>query len=213
MVEGRELDAVLFDFGGVLGGNPGGIMAGRIAEFGLTRDRFMSIALGPLDDDTDHPWHAAERGEITLEQFVARIEPFWRAEGLTAFPEPPGVEEFVQSIRPIPEMVAVARDARAAGYRTAIVSNMVADWAVWRTIIGADELVDVVVDSADVGLRKPAPEIYRLALERLGVAADRALFLDDFPWNITGAEAVGLNAMHVTDPIAAAAELRARLDV
>ncbi len=98
-------------------------------------------------------------------------------------------------------MVAAARDARAAGYRTAIVSNMVSDWSAWRTVIDAEALVDVVIDSSDVGLRKPSEAIFRLALDRLGVRAERSIFLDDFEWNLLGAAAIGMQTMHVTDTV------------
>jgi len=89
---------------------------------------------------------------------------------------------------------------------------VIRDWAdAWRSIVDAESLVDVVIDSAEVGLRKPNAAIYELALSRLDVVADRAIFLDDFPWNIEGAKAVGLVTMHVVDAIESAAELRVRL--
>ncbi|MFW2332781.1 HAD family hydrolase [Ilumatobacter sp.] len=207
----RRLDAVLFDFGGVLSTSPLALMASRMDEFQLTREQFMPIVLGPLHEDGDHPWHRAERGELDLAGFDIAAEPLWRAAGHTEFPSPPSVDELLASIGPAPEMVAVARDARSAGYRTAIVSNMVSDWSAWRTVIDADALVDVVIDSSDVGLRKPSEAIFRLALDRLGVRAERSIFLDDFEWNLLGAAAIGMHTMHVTDTVAAAAELRERL--
>jgi len=114
-------------------------------------------------------------------------------------------------LRPIPEMIDAARAVRAAGYRTAILTNNVREWGSWRTRWDADNLVDVVVDSSQVGLRKPNPAIFELTVEQLGSPMERTLFLDDFPWNIAGADAVGLQTMHVTDPVAAAAALRDRL--
>jgi epoxide hydrolase-like predicted phosphatase len=207
----RHLDAVLFDFGGVLGSSPTPLMVRRMQEHGLALEQFFPIALGPLEEDGDHPWHRAERGELDLAAFAAAIEPMWRAAGFDSFPSPPGPEELLATIGPIPEMVAVARDVRAAGVRTAIVSNMVPDWVGWRAIVDADALVDVVIDSAQVGLRKPDPAILRLALDRLGVAPERALFLDDFAWNLPSARALGITTIHVTDPPAAAMELRALL--
>ena len=207
----RDLDAVLFDFGGVLSTSPLGLMSKRMDQYGLTREQFMPVVLGPLHEDGDHPWHRAERGELDLAGFDAAAEPLWRSLGLEAFPSPPSSEELFGAIGPAPEMVAAARDARSAGCRTAIVSNMVSDWSAWRTVVDADALVDVVVDSSEVGLRKPDPAIYRLALERLGAVPERSIFLDDFEWNLAGAAAVGMHTMHVTDPAAGAAALRERL--
>lgn len=187
------------------------MMLQAMSELGVTAEQFLPIALGPLDRDTDHPWHRAERGEMTLAQMVGAIEPMWREAGFSAFPTPPTPDTMMAAIAAVPEMVAVARDAREAGYRTAIVSNMISDWSAWRSIIDADRLVDVVIDSSEVGMRKPNPAIFQLALDRLDVAAQRTLFLDDFDWNLGGAESLGIHTMHVTDPVRAAADLRSRL--
>jgi len=117
----------------------------------------------------------------------------------------------LRAIGPAPQMVAIAGDARAAGLRTAIVSNMVSDWSSWRTVVDVDQLVDVVTDSSEVGLRKPNEAVYLLALERLGTVAERSIFLDDFEWNLAGASVVGMQMMYVSDTVTAAAELRDRL--
>lgn len=207
----RPFDAVLFDFSGVLGSSPTPLMLSRMQAMGLTLEQFLPIALGDVTADDDHPWHRAERGELDRAGMIAAAEPLWRAAGLTEFAGPPTWEEIAAAVTPIPEMVAVARDARAAGYRTAIVSNMIPDWAGWRTIVDADDLVDVVIDSAVEGVRKPNPAIYRLALDRLDVAAERTVFLDDFEWNLGTAAALGITTLHVTDPVAAAGELRTLL--
>jgi epoxide hydrolase-like predicted phosphatase len=57
------------------------------------------------------------------------------------------------------------------------------------------ELFDVVVISAEVGLHKPQPEIYRLAAERLGVEPQNCIFVDDLRENVEGAEAVGMTGV------------------
>ena len=59
-----------------------------------------------------------------------------------------------------------------------------------------DQWFDVVVASCEVGSCKPAPEIYRICLERLGVSADAALFVDDRLENIQAARDLGLHALH-----------------
>ena len=66
---------------------------------------------------------------------------------------------------------------------------------------------DAVVDSSEVGHRKPERAIYDLTAERLGVEPSRIIFLDDFGPNVAGARAAGWTAIHVTDPIEALAEL------
>ena len=71
------------------------------------------------------------------------------------------------------------RRLRAAGVRTALVTNNAAEFAAtWRPLLPLGELFDAVVDSSEVGLRKPDPRIFRHALARLGgVAPERAVFL------------------------------------
>ncbi len=208
----RGVDAVIFDFAGVLSSSPGEAMAAGMDGFDIDLMTFMSIVLGPLHDDGDHPWHQLECGTITMDEYLAATEVLWRAEGYESFPMPPGEGDIMSVLRPMPEMIDAARAVRAAGYRTAILTNNVREWGGWRTAWDADNLVDVVIDSCQVGLRKPNAAIFELTIERLGgPSPERTLFLDDFPWNIAGAEAVGLQTMHVTDPVTAAAELRQRL--
>jgi HAD superfamily hydrolase (TIGR01509 family) len=71
----------------------------------------------------------------------------------------------------------------------------------WRDRIPVDDLFDAVVDSSAVGMRKPDPRIYLHTLDLLGVADPaRAVFLDDHPGNVAGAERAGLAGIVVADP-------------
>lgn len=209
-----DIDAVIFDFAGVLSTSPMAAMMSRSEGFDMDLATFLPIMLGPLDDDSDHPWHELERGRITADEFEAAVEPSWRAAGATDFPRLPRGDEFLGFLHPVPEMIDTARAVRAAGYATAILTNNTKEWGAWRTTWDADNLVDVVIDSCEVGLRKPNPAIFELTVERLGgMPFERCLFLDDFPWNVAAAAALGFQTMHVTDSVAAAAELRARLQL
>ena len=100
-----------------------------------------------------------------------------------------------------PDVVQIARDARALGVKTAVVTNNVREFGNgWRAMLPVDELFDVVVDSAHAGVRKPDPRIFELALERLGgIAPGDAVFLDDFPGNLAAAERLGLRGILVED--------------
>ena len=119
----RMIDAVIFDFAGVLSTSPALGMIARAADFDVDLGAMSSVMLGPLDVDSDHPWHRLERGEITTGQYAADIEPLWRATGATSFPSLPRGEELLEVLQPVPEMIATARDVRVAGYRTAILTN------------------------------------------------------------------------------------------
>ena len=209
-----DVDAVIFDFAGVLSTTPTTEMLARAEIHGIDLVTFLPIMLGPLDDDGDHPWHELERGRITMDEFEAAIEPMWRAAGATDFPRVPRGDELLSFLRPVPEMIAVAADVRSAGYRTAVLTNNTKEWGVWRKAWDADNLVDVVVDSCEVDLRKPNPAIFELTVELLGgPPIERCLFIDDFPWNVSAADAMGFQTMQVADPVTAAGDLRRLLDL
>jgi putative hydrolase of the HAD superfamily len=78
-------------------------------------------------------------------------------------------------------------------------------------MLPVDEIFEVVVDSAFVGARKPDPPIYELTLERLGVAAEAALLVDDIEINCEAARGLGLRAVVFRDAEQAIAEIEAAL--
>ena len=112
------------------------------------------------------------------------------------------------------DVVDVVRAIRADGRSTALLTNNASELRdLWRPLIPLDELFDVVVDSSEVGMRKPAPAIFLLTLEQLGgVEPARTVFLDDAEANIVGARAVGMQAILVgVDHRPAMAQLEALL--
>jgi epoxide hydrolase-like predicted phosphatase len=191
------------------------MMRRQIDESGIDVDidigTFVQIMMGPLDAEGDHPWHRLERGQIDYDDYTAGIEPLWRAAGFEAFPSLPRGDAIITGMTKIPEMIDAAIAVRAAGYRTAILTNNIKEWGAWRQVWDADNLVDVVVDSCEVDMRKPNADIFEHTVSLLGTQTERTLFLDDFPWNIAGADKVGLQTMQVTDPVGAAAALVDRL--
>jgi epoxide hydrolase-like predicted phosphatase len=96
-------------------------------------------------------------------------------------------------------MVERAQRIVASGYRTALVTNNAHEFRDgWRKLVPADALFQVIVDSSEVGMRKPDPRIFELALERLGgVPPERALFLDDAASNLVAAEKIGIRTVLV----------------
>lgn len=90
------------------------------------------------------------------------------------------------------DLHGVLATARAAGLRTALLSNAERD----EHLAGPwPQLVDVAVRSGEVGLRKPDPRVYALVAERLGVAPDRCVFVDDLVANVRGAVAAGMTGV------------------
>jgi epoxide hydrolase-like predicted phosphatase len=167
-------------------------------------DEVLELVMGPYDRDTDHPWHRVERGELSLAEFGAYVEAETKARGIALTrPGGGGMSEMVAR----PEVVATIRRLRSDGYRTALLTNNARELApLWRPLLPLDELFDLVVDSSEVGMRKPDPRIYRLVLDGLGVEPARTVFLDDAPGNVAGAAAVGIHAILVDDDFLIALE-------
>ena len=131
-----------------------------------------------------------ERGELSEEDFAERF-----GELLELEPERRGglVDRMFGHIEPDEEMVEAVRRARAQGIRTGLISNSMGAGRYDRASF--PELFDGVVISAEVGLHKPQPEIFRLGAERAGVAAEECVFVDDLRENCEGAETVGMTAV------------------
>ena len=94
-----------------------------------------------------------------------------------------------------------------------MLTNNVREWEpLWRAKLPVDEIFEVVVDSAFVGMRKPERAIYELTLERLGdVDASECVFVDDVDVNCAMATELGMTAVHYRDPESAIAEIRAAI--
>lgn len=205
-----SITALLFDFGGVFTPSPFSVVRAAAVDLGVSEQVAIELCFGPYAEDGDHPWHRLERGEVRLE--VAHQE-------LLALASAAGVEiDVFQVLAKVGRedddrvlMVERVKALRQAGYRTALVTNNIAEFGEgWRQLIPVDELFELVVDSCQVGVRKPDPQIFRLALERLdGVRPEQAVLLDDFEANVAGARQIGMHGIVVGDD---RAEALARLD-
>ncbi|REH55830.1 HAD superfamily hydrolase (TIGR01509 family) [Kutzneria buriramensis] len=109
-----------------------------------------------------------------------------------------------------PPLIGAVLAAREAGIRTALLSN--ADGP-GEPIPWLDRLFQVLVFSGDVGVAKPDVEIYRLTVERLGLAPAECVFVDDLAVNVRGAVRAGLVGVHHTSVAATLAELSVLLGV
>jgi putative hydrolase of the HAD superfamily len=183
----RTIDTAIFDLGGVIMRN--GSPADLARRFpGFDPAVVLPILMGPYHEDTDHPWHRLERGELTLAEVRAANLAALEAAGVG--PLPPPTEMAFEANE---DMVELVRDLRRTGLRTGLLTNNARELRErWWGLLPYDELFDDVLDSHEVGMRKPNPAIYRLALERLGATADRTAFLDDIASNVAAAQAEGM---------------------
>ena len=203
-------DVLICDFGGVLT-TP--IQEGFLAfqdESGVTLEQ-LGTALGrAAEEHGEHPLFALERGEITEVEFASRVQPHLE----DGFDQLRLRTLYFERLRPNEAMVDYVRELRGRGVRAALLTNNVREWEpLWRAKLPEiDELFELVVDSAFVGLRKPDAAIYSLTLERLGgVTADRCVFVDDLDVNCEAARALGMAAVRFESAEQAIPEIESAL--
>jgi epoxide hydrolase-like predicted phosphatase len=108
-------------------------------------------------------------------------------------------------------MVVAVRAAHDAGIHTGLVSN---SWGVRRyprPLLG--ELFDGIVISGELGIRKPAPRMYELGAERIGVEPAACVYVDDLPFNLKPAQELGMATIHHVQATETIAELERLLGV
>jgi epoxide hydrolase-like predicted phosphatase len=99
------------------------------------------------------------------------------------------------------EVVVAASRIKSRGLRTAIVTNNVKEFRDrWVESVPIDSICHEIVDSSEIGIRKPDPRIFEHALVQLGgIHPERTIFIDDFPGNVRAADAVGMRGVLMTD--------------
>ena len=95
------------------------------------------------------------------------------------------------------DVLPFLRRLRDRGIKIAIVSNCTENTRALLVATGVDALSDTLVLSCEVGAAKPAPEIFQCALDRLGVSADAAVFVDDQPGFCAGSVALGIRTVQI----------------
>lgn len=202
------VNTVIFDLGGVLSSSGRALdVVHRFPDH--PAEEVMAVMLGDYASDTDHPWHRLERGEISLDDYRTSIGRMIAEAGFTMRdPQPSNPRsglnfEFVRS----EAMYELVHDLKDHGCRLGVLTNNIREFRNrWRSLMDFDTLFDDVVDSHEVGLRKPHPAIYELSLSRLGARAEEAAFLDDMDVNVRAASALGIHGVLVESDQSAAIE-------
>jgi putative hydrolase of the HAD superfamily len=201
--------ALISDFGGVLTSPlQGGFLAYQ-EESGVSLEDLGLAMARATEEHGEHPLFVLERGEISESEFRARIEPHLE----DGFDLTRLRTLYFERMEPNRAMIEFVREVRGRGLRTALLTNNVREWEpLWRAKLPEiDELFEVVVDSAFVGMRKPDPAIYELTLERLGVAAEESVFVDDLERNCDTARSLGMSVVRFERAEQAIPELRSAL--
>lgn len=210
-----DLKGVIFDYGGVLTSPLLGTMDSFVDGDGIDPESFRTamrdwLGLSYGTDAEESPVHALERGEIDVPDFERQL-----AARLTTVDGGPVeadglLTRMFSGFGAEPMMAEALRHAKQAGLSTALLSN---SWGNEYPREGWDELFDVVVISGEVGMRKPEARIYELAADRLGLAPQQCVFVDDLAPNIQGAAEVGMLGIHHVTPQETLDELEALLGI
>jgi putative hydrolase of the HAD superfamily len=201
------IQAVMFDFGGVISSSPFEAFARLETEHGLPPGFVRSVNATNPDGNA---WAQLERGEIGIDAFG----PGWAAEALSLGHEVDGrkvLEGLGGEIRP--QMVAAIKSCRTR-YKTACLTNNFgsAESVVSEGVAAVYALFDAVLESRVLGVRKPDPRFYELACAAVGVEPEEVVFLDDLGVNLKPARALGMRTIKVTDPDQALVELEQILE-
>lgn len=199
------IKAVIFDMGGVLlrtyDSGPREVLG---QQYGFSMKEMVHIIFASESSqqaergdktDLEHWSWALDQLGVAAEDREGFIKKWWSGDRMDY-----ELLEFINGLRP--------------ALRTGVLSNA---WLGTRTNIdkhwgGLDQYFDVVVYSAEVGLRKPDPQIFSLLLNKLDAKPEETIFVDDFSENINAAQALGMQTVQFCSPDQAKEELLAKLN-
>ena len=202
------IEAVIWDFGGVLTSSPFEAFARFETERGLPAD---IIRRTNAANHLENAWAKFERAEVDIDTF----DELFATESLAL-----GAQVRGRDVLPLlsgdlrPEMVEALRRVKMRLKTGCITNNLPANAigsASGRTLYIAEvmALFDHVIESAKIGLRKPDPRIYRMMVDALGVDPAKCVYLDDLGVNLKPAREMGMTTIKVVNPPQALAELEA----
>jgi epoxide hydrolase-like predicted phosphatase len=201
--ENGEYTGLLVDYGGVLTTSlfdsfgafctAEGLDAQALANSFRTnpeaRELLIGLETGAIDEDEFEPQLAAILGV--------------RAPSL--------IDRLFAGSGPEKVMLAAVLGARQNGIKTGLISN---SWGTRRyDREQLSQLFDGIVISGEEGIRKPAPEMYTLGAERIGLAPERCVYVDDLKFNLTPARELGMATVHHVDADQTVSELEPLLGV
>ena len=201
------IEAVLWDFGGVILSSPFEAFNRYEREHGLPADFIRT--LNATNPDTN-AWAQMERSEVDLPTFCRLFE----AEAEAAGHRLVGADVLAMLRGDLrPQMVRAQQRIKQAGLRQALLTNNFASededghGFSRPDLAHAMDVYDCVIESSKAGVRKPDPAAYELVLDALSLPADRLVFLDDLGINLKPARAMGMTTIKVVDPDDALTEL------
>ncbi|HWD66292.1 MAG TPA: HAD family phosphatase [Solirubrobacteraceae bacterium] len=192
-----ERRGLLVDYGGVLTTNLFESFAAFCRQEGLEPDVVVQQFAG--NREARELLIELECGRLPEEDFERRLA------GLLGVAPEGLIDRMFAGSGPDPAMREAVACARSAGVRTGLISNSWVDRHYAPELL--DGLFDGVVISAREGTRKPDPRMYELGAERIGLAPDQCVYVDDLPFNLKPAAELGMATIHHVDAQRTIAEL------
>lgn len=193
------IDAVIWDFGGVVTSSPFEAFNRYEAEKGLPADFIRSV--NTVNPDTN-AWARLERSEVGAAEF----DTLFRDEAIALGHDVPGKDVLALLSGHLRPAVVEALITCKQHFKVGCITNnapvgkgasMTDDDAKAAAVGEVFKLFDHVIESSKIGLRKPDPRIYALMCEALDVEADRCVYLDDLGINLKPARTMGMTTIKV----------------
>jgi epoxide hydrolase-like predicted phosphatase len=185
--DGDRHTGLLVDFGGVLTTDVFASFEAFCRAEGIEPDTVATRFRG--DPSARELLGGLETGAISEEEFEPRFAALLEVSDHVGL-----IDRLFAGMQPDEAMLGAVRAAKAAGVRTGLISN---SWGKGRYDRAAfPQLFDGVVISGEVGLRKPAPEIYSMGAEAIGLPPAECVFVDDLPGNLKPARELGMATVH-----------------
>ncbi len=193
------IKAVIFDFGRVISAQkPMSLFRTYEEDLGIEPGTINPIMFG------SPAWEDALVGRKTAKEFWHAIGPQLN---LHTYEEVEAFRHRYQADEAINEGVLNLICQLRGHYKLAVLSNAPPNLAQWLTDWGMLDLFDVVFCSGDEGVKKPDPAAFQVTLERLGVAPEEAVFIDDTRGHVRAAQALGIHGILFTTAEALVVEL------
>ena len=203
--------ALVVDFGGVLTTPLQESFVLFAEALGIELQDLVRVALKAYTGDTDALVVAFETGKISDEEFSKQFAQRLTEEtGVEVHPEGL-VERMFGGIRLEEGMLDGVAAAKRHGLKTGLLSNSWGLSGYPRERLA--EIMDVIVISGEVGMRKPDPEIFTFTTGELGLPAEACVFVDDHPGHLQAAQEAGMTTVLHRDPTQTLSELETLLNI
>lgn len=196
-----KIETVIFDAGGVLHETNSAVINGLVRDLGLTSDVLRTIWAEQIP--------LLGSGKIIEEEFWYQVSDKHGVRKVDTSENLLG-RYFAQELKPHLRIAELVHKLGTDGMKLAVLSNTIEPHARALRDAGLYDDFDQVFLSYEMGHRKPAPEIYQLALDSLGGEPGSMLFIDDDPHNVGVAKQLGMDGIVFDNEAQAVEEILAR---